>query len=491
MDVMGGCEVCGSVLNLQRCSQCKGAVYCSREHQISDWVRHKTRCQQRLQPNSEQLRISHPVNNTFIPLLQFGSEASSQRQQQPSTLENLFEANTANFDLTKTESSSFDINSQVFSDSSHSDLPDDYLQFLQNQTNGESSTSDTTQINDIGLQLSALSWSDQLNSENYLPSRDYLNGSNQSRLAGDHRLPLIDYTQTLFEEAGAAGFSEQITPAELQMETINELRTNDLNNLTSQNEIELSIMSLPKNVRHLGLLVNWDRVRRICAQVIFDMNTYGICVIDEFLPVEIAKKVLSEVVAIHNEGRFIPGEVVNPGLKTVRGDKITWLSGKERGVETIGFLMHFVDVVVKRVSTAPNNGKLAQYKLSQRTRAMVACYPGGGTQYIRHVDNPNKDGRCITSIYYLNENWNMERDGGTLRIYPQEHKDSMATIIPNFNRMVFFWSDRRNPHEVEPANRLRYAITLWYQDEVEKNAASQKQSDSNKTQHSAGVSPEI
>ena len=36
---------------------------------------------------------------------------------------------------------------------------------------------------------------------------------------------------------------------------------------------------------------------------------------------------------------------------------------------------------------------------------MVACYPGDGTHYVKHIDNPNGDGRCITAIYYINSNW--------------------------------------------------------------------------------------
>lgn len=41
----------------------------------------------------------------------------------------------------------------------------------------------------------------------------------------------------------------------------------------------------------------------------------------------------------------------------------------------------------------------------------MACYPGNGLGYVRHVDNPHGDGRCITCIYYLNQNWDVKVGG--------------------------------------------------------------------------------
>jgi hypothetical protein len=60
------------------------------------------------------------------------------------------------------------------------------------------------------------------------------------------------------------------------------------------------------------------------------------------------------------------------------------------------------------------------------------------------------------------------------RIFPEGWVDRVADIEPVFDRITFFWSDRRNPHEVQPAHRTRYAITLWYFDAHEREAAVRK-----------------
>ncbi|XP_030412748.1 egl nine homolog 1 isoform X2 [Gopherus evgoodei] len=161
------------------------------------------------------------------------------------------------------------------------------------------------------------------------------------------------------------------------------------------------------------------------------MNKHGICVVDEFLGKEVGGRIAREVRALHHTGRFTDGQLVSQksdSSKDIRGDKITWVEGKEPGCQTIGLLMNSMDDLIRHC-----NGKLGNYKINGRTKV----------------------------------------SGGILRIFP-EGKAQFADIEPKFDRLLFFWSDRRNPHEVQPAFATRYAITVWYFDADERARAKVK-----------------
>jgi hypoxia-inducible factor (prolyl hydroxylase) len=91
----------------------------------------------------------------------------------------------------------------------------------------------------------------------------------------------------------------------------------------------------------------------------------------------------------------------------------------------------------------------------------VTCYPGNGARYVKHVDDPHGSrGRVLTLIAYSNPQWEPGH-GGALRLHvPSGARD----VEPRDRRLVLFWSDARAPHEVLPAHRERYAVSVWFSD---------------------------
>lgn len=96
------------------------------------------------------------------------------------------------------------------------------------------------------------------------------------------------------------------------------------------------------------------------------MNKHGICVVDEFLGKELGGQIAQEVRALHHTGRFTDGQLVSQksdSSRDIRGDKITWVEGKEPGCKTIGKLMNSMDDLIRHC-----NGKLGDYKINGRTK---------------------------------------------------------------------------------------------------------------------------
>jgi len=252
-------------------------------------------------------------------------------------------------------------------------------------------------------------------------------------------------------------------------QTLQDHTPSSLENLPNESDI-LSSREAEPQIENSVDMKNW--LKGSVKVLIEHLNRYGVCVVDNFLGDEKGIKTLDEIWRMQKLEYFADGQVMSGGGQnqpTIRSDKITWTDGfSPVDCPYLRYAVRVLDSIVLRANRVKNNGELGKYKLTGRTRIMCACYPGGGTRYVRHIDNPNKDGRVVTAIYYLNKNWDSQVDGGSLKIYSQVNKGKVIQIDPIFDRVVFFWSDARNPHEVLPANKPRYAVTVWYLDEKEK-----------------------
>ncbi|RWS06784.1 hypothetical protein B4U79_03268 [Dinothrombium tinctorium] len=209
-----------------------------------------------------------------------------------------------------------------------------------------------------------------------------------------------------------------------------------------------------------------NKFKAKCSQMMLDLSKYGVGTIDHFLGDERCSSILLEVKFAYENGFFTDGQLVRNSASSslIRSDKVMHVKGDEKWAKNISHLMTVLEKTLITCGVIPSNEQLGDYRITRRTKAMVSCYPGNGTHYKRHIDNPNNDGRRLTCIYYLNKDWDGETMGGTLRIFPAAHKNLVANIEPIFDRLVLFWSDRRNPHEVLPAYKDRFAITVWYCD---------------------------
>lgn len=89
---------------------------------------------------------------------------------------------------------------------------------------------------------------------------------------------------------------------------------------------------------------------------------------------------------------------------------------------------------------------------------------GKGACYPIHVDSdPTVDERIVTAILYLNKDWDLNRDGGALRVYPIRNfreKSKCLDIEPVDGRIVLL-STTEMHHRVLKTLSPRYAVTLW------------------------------
>ncbi|OAL77714.1 oxidoreductase [Acinetobacter sp. SFB] len=179
-------------------------------------------------------------------------------------------------------------------------------------------------------------------------------------------------------------------------------------------------------------------------QIIENLDQHGFTLIDNAYPQDYVLALAEECTS--NLNLFREAAIQNGVVSNIRSDHILWLSGE------LKIAQHHTETL-KEISQLLNRNF---YLGIQEVEAHFACY-NAGEYYALHRDNPQgKNGRIISTVYYLHENW-QDDWGGELHL--EDKNGQWHTIQPKPNRIAMFQSDLL--HEVIKAKHQRLSITAW------------------------------
>jgi hypoxia-inducible factor (prolyl hydroxylase) len=246
---------------------------------------------------------------------------------------------------------------------------------------------------------------------------------------------------------------------------------------------EKRMMALRMKFSMLGKEEWWWVMDESTQEMVRQLNTNHYCVLDGFLGDVALRELRGEIESLHTNGTMksgvLAGGTTGKNLsyvhEKVRGDLVHWMDPTDHGFTQMPIYMKKVDTLISELGQWCD----ALTNIKNRSKAMVTVYPGGGAHYVKHCDNhchsgdgENCNGRRLTTLLYLNPDWE-PGDGGELKIYhpAPRHSETKAVVSPIGDRLVVFWSDYRVPHEVTHSVKPRYAITLWYYNHDERSRA--------------------
>jgi len=179
-------------------------------------------------------------------------------------------------------------------------------------------------------------------------------------------------------------------------------------------------------------------------QILDDLDQHGFSIVDDAYSSEYQHAVSQECLSHLN--KFRNAAIQNGVVNNIRSDHILWLQPEfqisHRHIQT---LQQFSQILNR-----------AFYLGIKDVEAHFACYHAGEF-YTLHRDNPqDKNGRMISSVYYLHGQWQTDW-GGELRL--QDKHGQWHIIQPKPNRMALFQSDLL--HEVLISKQQRLSITAW------------------------------
>ncbi|AZN63018.1 hypothetical protein F946_00054 [Acinetobacter johnsonii ANC 3681] len=179
-------------------------------------------------------------------------------------------------------------------------------------------------------------------------------------------------------------------------------------------------------------------------QILDDLDQHGFAIIDDAYSNDYVHQLIEECTS--NLNRFREAAIQNGVISKIRSDHILWLNPE------LVISNHHVQALY----SLGQELNRAFYLGIRDVEAHFACY-NAGEFYALHRDNPQgKNGRMISTVYYLHEDW-QDDWGGELHL--QDKNDIWHVLQPQPNRIALFQSDLL--HEVLEAKHQRLSITGW------------------------------
>ncbi|MDN5417785.1 MAG: 2OG-Fe(II) oxygenase [Acinetobacter sp.] len=179
-------------------------------------------------------------------------------------------------------------------------------------------------------------------------------------------------------------------------------------------------------------------------QILDDLDQHGFTIIDHAYSAEYGLQLVAECTS--NLNRFREAAIQNGVISNIRSDHILWIN------EELTIAQQHINAL-KQLSQILN---YSFYLGIQDVEAHFACY-NAGEFYALHRDNPQgKNGRMISTVYYLHQEWQDDWGG---KLHLQDKNNVWHTIDPQPNRIAMFQSDLL--HEVLEAKHQRLSITAW------------------------------
>lgn len=170
----------------------------------------------------------------------------------------------------------------------------------------------------------------------------------------------------------------------------------------------------------------------------------GFAIIDDVYTDDIVQSLRKE--CLQHQQDFRQAEIQNGRVQDIRSDHILWID------ENLALAQQHLAYLLGLAQSLNQAFYLGIYEIEGH----FAHYHAGEF-YKLHRDNPqHKNGRLISSVYYLHDAW-QQGDGGELRL--QDKQDVWHLIEPKPNRLVIFQSDLL--HEVLLSHKNRLSITAW------------------------------